>query len=93
MLSPDTIKPSAMLATIKGLSRHKRLPPTSGGRATATTTKAASAPDAVPPIYSTIPLTVAARGARSEAVGTKGVPKPAPSGRFDLASGRSNKAQ
>ena len=52
-----------MLATIKGLSRHKRLPPTSGETVTGKTTNAASAPDAVPPIYSTIPLTVAPRGA------------------------------
>jgi hypothetical protein len=62
-----------MLAAIKGLSRHKRLPPTRGGRVLRLTTKAASAPRAVPPIYSTFPLTAAARGGVRKASGRKGV--------------------
>jgi len=55
-------QPSAMLAAIKGLSRHKRHLPTHGGRVSGLLTRDTSAPHAGPPIYSTVRLTAAARG-------------------------------
>jgi hypothetical protein len=62
-----------MLEGIKGLSRHKRLPPTHGGRASQTITQArVSAVCGAPHLFH-VPLTPSVRGGLLKASGRKGV--------------------
>jgi hypothetical protein len=90
-VSPRHNEPIAMLEAIKGLSRHKRPPPRTRREIDRHAEQARVSAGRGSPPFIPRPLDRFSAWRCSEGVGTKGVPNPAPSGRFDRASGGSNK--